>query len=41
MMFNAKPSTFFPDTAINIVEFPDGVAGSSFIEKNFDGPIQQ
>ena len=41
MMFNAKPSTFFPDTAINIVEFPDGLAGSSFIEKNFDGPIQQ
>lgn len=41
MMFNAKPSTFFPDTAINIVEFPDGVAGSSFIEKNFNGPIQQ
>ena len=41
MMFNAKPSTFFPATAINIVEFPDGVAGSSFIEKNFDGPIQQ
>ena len=41
MMFNAKPSTFFPDTAINMVEFPDGVAGSSFIEKNFNGPIQQ
>lgn len=41
MLFNAKPSTFFPATAINIVEFPDGVAGSSFIEKNFDGPIQQ
>jgi ATP-dependent DNA helicase RecG len=41
MIFNAKPSAFFPDTAINIVEFPDGVAGSSFIEKNFDGPIQQ
>jgi ATP-dependent DNA helicase RecG len=41
MMFNAKPSTFFPATAINIVEFPDGVAGSIFIEKNFDGPIQQ
>jgi ATP-dependent DNA helicase RecG len=41
MMFNAKPSAFFPDTAINIVEFPDGVAGSSFIEKNFNGPIQQ
>ena len=41
MMFNAKPSTFFPDTAINIVEFPHGLAGSSFIEKNFDGPIQQ
>ncbi|MET3129601.1 ATP-dependent DNA helicase RecG [Arcicella rosea] len=41
MMFNPHPEKFFPATTINLTEFPNGLAGESFIEKNFDGPIQQ
>lgn len=40
MLFNPDPAKFFPVTTINLVEFPEGVAGDSFVEKNFEGPIQ-
>ncbi|HDY76277.1 MAG TPA: transcriptional regulator, partial [Candidatus Marinimicrobia bacterium] len=41
LMFNEHPEKFFPSTEIHIVEFPDGLAGKSFFEKVFTGPIQQ
>lgn len=41
MLFNANPEKFFPSASINLVEFPEGVAGTNFIEKHFNGPIQQ
>jgi len=41
LMFNEQPEKFFPATQINLVEFPKGIAGDEFYEKNFTGPIQQ
>ncbi len=41
LMFNEHPEKFFPSTQISLVEFPEGVAGKEFIEKNFTGTIQQ
>lgn len=41
MFFNSQPEEFFPGTQINILEFPDGVAGTRIIRKSFTGPISQ
>ncbi len=41
LMFNPSPEMFFPFTQINLVEFPDGLAGKNFTEKIFTGTIQQ
>ena len=41
LMFNRNPEKFFPYTQINLVEFPKGVDGEEFIEKEFTGSIQQ
>ena len=41
MFFNSHPEEFFPGTQINILEFPDGVAGTRIIRKSFTGPITQ
>ena len=41
MFFNSQPELFFPGTQINILEFPDGVAGTRIIRKSFTGPISQ
>ena len=39
MFFNSHPELFFPQTQIDVVQFPDGVAGDRIIEKTFVGPI--
>ncbi|PHS52814.1 MAG: transcriptional regulator [Lutibacter sp.] len=41
LMFNEIPEHFFPSTQINLTEFPEGLPGKEFIEKNFIGTIQQ
>ena len=41
LMFNDHPEKFFPSTEIHVIEFPDGLAGSTFFEKIFNGPVQQ
>ncbi|MCF8362386.1 MAG: putative DNA binding domain-containing protein [Prolixibacteraceae bacterium] len=41
LMFNPQPELFFPHTQINLVEFPEGLAGKEFTEKIFTGTIQQ
>lgn len=40
LMFNEHPEQYFPETQINLVEFPNGLDGSEFYEKHFPGPIQ-
>ncbi len=39
-MFTIMPESFFPNTRIDIVEFPNGYASNEFYEKKFSGPIQ-
>ena len=41
LMFNEHPEKFFPSTQISLAEFPEGLDGKEFIEKNFTGTIQQ
>ncbi len=41
MFFNPKPEDFFPQTQIDIVEFPDGPGSDRFIEKTFRGPLEK
>lgn len=41
MFFCENPERFFPETRIEVVEFPAGVAGGKLEEKIFHGPIQQ
>ena len=38
MFFNAHPEEFFPESQINILQFPNGVTGQ-IIRKKFEGPI--
>ena len=39
MFFNPAPDSFFPQTQIDVVHFPDGPGSDSFTEKTFKGPI--
>jgi ATP-dependent DNA helicase RecG len=41
MFFNDAPESFFPTTQIDVVLFPDGVAGNKLEEKIFRGPLHQ
>ena len=41
LMFSEHPDRFFKGAYIDYVEFPDGVAGKTIIEKRFTGPIQK
>jgi ATP-dependent DNA helicase RecG len=41
MFFNEAPEHFFPGTQIEIVSFPEGVAGKNIEEKVFKGPLHQ
>ena len=41
MFFNAQPDRFFPQSQIDIVEFPDGAGGDRFFEKIFLGPLEK
>jgi ATP-dependent DNA helicase RecG len=41
MFFNERPGSFFPQTQIDIVVFPQGPSGKMLIEKTFHGPISQ
>ena len=40
MFFNEHPESFFPQAQIDVVQFPEGLAGP-IIEKTFQGPISQ
>ncbi len=40
MFFNERPEFFFPQAQIDVVQFPEGLAGP-IIEKTFQGPISQ
>ena len=39
MFFNPAPQKFFPQTQIDVVQFPDGPGGDTFTEKTFAGPL--
>ncbi len=39
MFFSEHPDRFFPQTQIDVVQFPDGPGGSRLIEKTFKGPV--
>ena len=39
MFFHDSPETFFPTTQIDVVFFPEGVAGNKLEEKIFRGPL--
>jgi len=39
MFFNPAPQKFFPQTQIDVVQFPDGLGGDTFTEKTFAGPL--
>lgn len=41
MFFNEAPETLFPGTQIEVVRFPQGVAGDNIEEKVFRGPLHQ
>lgn len=41
MFFNEGPERFFPGTQIDVVQFPQGVAGNNIVEKVFKGPLDQ
>lgn len=40
LFFNEAPERFFPGTYIDVVQFPQGVGGSSIREQTFRGPVQ-
>jgi ATP-dependent DNA helicase RecG len=39
MFFNEHPETFFPQTQIDVVQFPDGPGADTFTETIFRGPL--
>ena len=39
MFFNANPDSFFPQTQIDIVHFPEGEGAKAYTEKIFKGPL--
>jgi ATP-dependent DNA helicase RecG len=39
MFFNPAPQKFFPQTQIDVVQFPEGPGGDTFTEKTFAGPL--
>jgi len=41
LFFNEYPDSFFPQTQIDVVHFPDGPGADSFTEKTFKGPIDK
>lgn len=41
LMFSSAPQKYFKGAQIDLVEFPEGVAGKNFTEKIFRGTIQQ
>lgn len=41
LMFSTEPQKYFKGAQIDLVEFPEGVAGKNFTEKIFRGTIQQ
>ncbi len=41
LMFTPNPQKYYKGAKIDLVEFPEGVAGKSFTEKTFTGTIQQ
>lgn len=41
LFFNEHPDTFFPQTQIDVVQFPEGLGGDRLIEKTFRGPVGQ
>lgn len=41
LMFSKNPEQYFKGAKIDLVEFPNGVAGKEFNEKFFSGPIQK
>src|SRR5690606_33104024 len=41
LFFNEDPRQFFPATQIDVVYFPEGAAGDTFIEKSFHGPLHR
>ena len=41
MFFSSRPDQFFPQTQIDVVQFPEGVEGDRIVEKTFVGPINQ
>jgi ATP-dependent DNA helicase RecG len=41
MFFHESPEQFFPGAQIEVVHFPEGVAGKNIEEKTFKGPLDQ
>ncbi|NJM00334.1 MAG: transcriptional regulator [Synechococcaceae cyanobacterium SM2_3_2] len=41
IFFHESPQDFFPGSQIDIVYFPNGVAGKNYLEKICDGPLDQ
>ena len=41
LFFNERPDSFFPQTQIDIVQFPEGPGGNLFKEKIFQGPLSR
>lgn len=41
LMFTNSPHKYFKGSQIELVEFPDGLAGKEFSEKSFEGSIQK
>jgi ATP-dependent DNA helicase RecG len=39
MFFNENPEYFFPQTQIDVVQFPEGPEGDTFTEQTFRGPL--
>ena len=41
LFFNEDPTRFFPQTQIDVVQFPEGPGGDVFTEKIFKGPLNR
>ncbi len=41
LFFNEQPNRFFPQTQIDVVQFPEGPGGDVFKEKIFQGPLSR
>lgn len=41
LFFTDDPRRFFPATQIDVVYFPEGAAGDTFVEKSFHGPLHR